>query len=253
MGPLSGKVAWVTGASSGIGAAAAITLTRAGATAVLSARRADRLAAVAQCITQAGGVAHVQPADVSDPQQVEAAAASLLQTRGRVDILVNNAGLNIPGRSWDKLTPVGVNQVIAANLASAFYCVTAVLPAMRAQQGGVLIHTASLAGRFVSRVSGPAYSAVKHGVVAMSHSINMEECAHGIRSTALCPGEVATEILEQRPVPLSAEERARLLRPEDVADLIGYIASLPPRVCINEVLISPSWNRGYVAGLARRG
>ena len=114
-----------------------------------------------------------------------------------------------------------MNQVIAANLASAFYCVTAVLPAMRTQRDGVLIHTASLAGRFVSRVSGPAYTAVKHGVVAMSHSINMEECANGIRSTALCPGEVATEFLDQRPVPVSADDRARLLQPEDVADLIG--------------------------------
>ncbi len=253
MGPLSGKVAWVTGASSGIGEAAAMTLAGAGATVVVSARRADKLAAVAQRITEAGGLAHVQPADVSDPQQVEAAASWLLHTLGRVDILVNNAGLNIPDRSWDKLTPAGVNQIIAANLASAFYCVTAVLPAMRAQRDGVLIHTASLAGRFVSRVSGPAYSAVKHGVVAMSHSINMEECANGIRSTALCPGEVATEILDQRPVPLNAEDRARLLQPEDVADLIGYVAALPPRICINEVLISPSWNRGYVAGLARRG
>jgi len=249
MSQISGKIAWVTGAGSGIGAAAALALAGAGATVVLTGRRVDRLEQVAAQIREASGVAHVQPGDLSSASVVEGIASWLKTNLGRVDILVNNAGLNILERDWKRLTPSSVDQVIAGNLASAFYCVTAVLPMMRAQQDGVLIHTASIAGRFVSLVSGGAYSAVKHGVVAMSHSINMEECIHGIRSTAVCPGEVATEILDKRPVPVSAADRARMLQAEDCADLILYIASLPPHVCLNEVVITPTWNRGYVAGL----
>jgi NADP-dependent 3-hydroxy acid dehydrogenase YdfG len=125
----------------------------------------------------------------------------------------------------------------------------AALPIMRAQKNGVLIHTASWAGRFLGLVSGPTYTAAKHGVVAMSHTINMEECANGIRSSVICPAEVATPILDRRPVPVSAEERALMLQSNDVADLIRYVAMLPKHVCLNEVVVSPTWNRGYVAAL----
>jgi NADP-dependent 3-hydroxy acid dehydrogenase YdfG len=123
---------------------------------------------------------------------------------------------------------------------------------MRAQKDGLIIITASMAGRVVGLLSGVAYVAAKHGVVAMSHSINMAECVNGIRSTAVLPGEVATPILDKRPVPVSAEERARMVQSADVGDLIRYIACLPPHVCINEVMITPTWNRGYVAALQRR-
>lgn len=85
----------------------------------------------------------------------------------------------------------------------------------------------------------------------MSHSINMEEAKNGIRSTAICPGEVATPILDKRPIPVSAEDRARMVQPQDVGDLIRYIACLPPHICINEVLITPTWNRSYIAALER--
>jgi NADP-dependent 3-hydroxy acid dehydrogenase YdfG len=143
--------------------------------------------------------------------------------------------------------------VVAGNLTSGFLCSLAVLPIMRAQGGGILIHTASVAGRIVSLLSGPAYTAAKHGLVAMSHSINMEECVNGIRSCAVLPGEVATPILDKRPVPVSAEERARMVQAEDVGDLIRYIACLPPHVVISEVMIAPTWNRAYVAALGRKG
>jgi NADP-dependent 3-hydroxy acid dehydrogenase YdfG len=83
----------------------------------------------------------------------------------------------------------------------------------------------------------------------MSHSINMQECINGIRSTALLPGEVATEILDKRPVPVSAEDRAKMAQSEDVGDLVRYIACLPAHICINEVMITPTHNRGYLASL----
>ena len=118
---------------------------------------------------------------------------------------------------------------------------------MRAQGGGLMIHTASMAGRNIGPMSGPGYVAAKHGVVAMSHSINIEECRNGIRSCALLPGEVNTPILKKRPNPLSQEDLDRMLQPEDVGDMIRHIAGLPPHVCVNEIWLTPTWNRGYIA------
>jgi NADP-dependent 3-hydroxy acid dehydrogenase YdfG len=251
MGQLAGKVAWVTGAGSGIGAAAAAALAREGAILVLTGRRRAPLQEVADKIAAGDGTAHVREGDLMQARTAEAIGAFIKEHLGRLDILVNNAGLNITERSWLQLTPAAAEQVIDGNLSSAFYCVTAVLPIMRAQRDGLLIHTASLAGRIVSPLSGPAYTAAKHGVVAMSHSINMEEFANGIRSSVICPGEVATPILDKRPNPVTAEERARMVQPEDCGDLIRYIACLPKHVCLNEVLITPSWNRGYAAAKQR--
>ncbi len=249
MASLKGKVVWVTGAGSGIGEAAALMLARSGARLVLTGRRKAALDNVAGRIRKAGGSALVLPGDLSKPATAARIAAAIKRRIGQLDILVNNAGSNIVERSWRQLDSAKADAVLGANLSSAFYCAMAVLPMMRSQKNGVLIHTSSWAGRFLGLVSGPAYSAAKHGVVAMSHTINMEECANGIRSTAICPAEVATPILDRRPVPVSAEERALMLQSNDVADLIRYVATLPRHVCLNEVVISPTWNRGYIASL----
>ena len=246
---LRSKIAWITGAGSGIGKSAAIALAKEGASVVLSGRREAPLREVASAITADGGTAEVKAADLADASAASRIAAEIRARFGRLDILVNNAGVNIARRSWKELDASGADQVLYGNLSNAFYCVLAALPIMRAQKDGVLIHTASMAGRTVGPLSGAAYAAAKHGVVAMSHSINCEEFVNGIRSTAVCPGEVATPILDQRPVPVSAEDRALMLQPEAVADLIVYIACLPPHVCLNEAWINPTWNRGYAAAL----
>jgi NADP-dependent 3-hydroxy acid dehydrogenase YdfG len=248
---LAGKVAWVTGAGSGIGEAAALALWREGAAIALTGRRREPLQAVAEKITKAGGRALVLPADLGEQEAASRIAATIAKELGRLDILVNNAGANVLERSWAKLNAERVKIVLDANLNSAFYCAVAALGVMRPQRDGLLIHTSSWAGRFVGTVSGPAYVAAKHAVVAMSYSINMEEFQHGIRSTVLCPNEVATPILDQRPIPVSAEDRARMIQPEHMADLIVYIARQPATICVNEVVISPTWNRGYAhaAGL----
>ena len=251
MAALTGKVAWVTGAGSGIGQAAAVALAREGATVVLTGRRKEPLQQTATAIKKAGGKADVKSADLMKASAVAKIAKDIEKKYGRCDILVNNAGLNILERKWSQLSHAGAEMVIDGNLTSAFYCSSAVLPMMRKRKDGVLIHTSSMAGRTPSPLSGAAYSAAKHGVVAMSHTINMEECVNGIRSCVVCPGEVATPILDKRPVPVSKEERARMAQSEDVGDLIRYVACLPPHVTINEVWITPTWNRGYVANLAR--
>jgi NADP-dependent 3-hydroxy acid dehydrogenase YdfG len=248
---LAGKVAWVTGAGSGIGEAAAIALAREGAAVALSGRRREPLQAVADRIAKAGGEALVAPGDLGEQEPASRIVGQIAGTFGRLDILVNNAGANVLDRSWAKLNPERIKTVLDANLNSAFYCSVAALGVMRPQKDGLLIHTASWAGRFVGIVPGPAYVAAKHAVVAMSYSINMEEFQHGIRSTVLCPNEVATPILDLRPIPVSPEDRARMIQPEHMADLIVYVARQPATICVNEVVISPTWNRGYahLAGL----
>ena len=249
MTSLRDKVAWVTGAGSGIGEAAALALADAGATIVLTGRRKEPLEAVAKNIETGKGRAHVEVGDVTDAKRVNAIAGAIRSNFERLDILVNNAGTNLRERRWAELTPERIDTILEGNLSSAFYVAAAALPMMRAQQEGIIIHTASWAGRFVSVLTGPGYTAAKHGLVAASHSLNMEECKNGIRSCVICPGEVATPILENRPVPVSAEERARMLQSEDLGELILFVATRPKHVCLNEVLVSPTWNRGYIRQL----
>lgn len=248
---LTGKIAWVTGAGTGIGEAAALALADEGATVVLSGRRPGPLEDVARRINQTGS-AHVQPADLTEAEQVQKVGAFIGSTFNRLDILVNNAGINIVERHWDKLTPESIDIMLKGNLSGALYCVTVALPFMRARKDGLLIHTASMAGRFIGGVAGPIYTVAKHGIVAMSHGLNMQECVNGIRSTVFLPGEVATPILDQRPNPVGPEVRARMVQPADCGDLIRYIACLPNHVVMNEVHLSPTWNRGYVAALQRQ-
>ena len=251
MPQLEGKVAWVTGAGSGIGEAVALMLAEEGAAVVLTGRRREPLEAVAARIRQPGGTAHVAPGDLTEPADVRRVGDYIRDRIGRLDILINNAGININDRHWDKLTPEAARLMIDGNLAAAAQCVTVALPLMRAQQDGLIIHTSSMAGRFVGGFPGPLYSAAKHGVVAMSHSINMQECVNGIRSCVFLPGEVATPILDRRPNPVGPEVRARMVQPRDCADLVRYIALLPARLVMNEVMLSPTWNRRYVAEIEK--
>jgi NADP-dependent 3-hydroxy acid dehydrogenase YdfG len=252
MASLKGKIAWVTGAGTGIGEGAALALARDGATVVLSGRRAETLKAVADKIAKAGGKASVQPADVTKAAEVQKVADAIGSEHGRLDIVVNNAGMNIPDRTWQRLKAEGADAVITGNLTSAFYVVQAALPIMRTQKDGVIIHTASWAGRFIGPVSGPAYTAAKHGMVAMSHTINLEECQNGIRSCVVCPGEVATPILVNRPIPETAETMARMVQSEDMGNIIAFIAGQPAHVCINEIVVSPTHNRGYIGTMKAR-
>ncbi|MFT3804992.1 MAG: SDR family NAD(P)-dependent oxidoreductase [Burkholderiaceae bacterium] len=247
MRDLKDKVAWVTGAGSGIGAAAARALAGAGMRVVLSGRRRAALDEVADAIRGAGGQARVAPLDVSDAQAVADVVAGIDAQERRLDVVVNSAGLNVPKRNWKHLARSDWDQVVRIDLDGVFYCCHAVLPIMRRQRDGLIINVSSVAGRRVSTLTGPAYSAAKFGVNAMTESLNVEECIHGIRATAVCPGEVATPILDKRPVPVSAEDRAKMVQPDDCGELVLFLARLPAHVCINDLTISPTWNRGYVS------
>lgn len=242
------KVVWITGAGTGIGRATARMFAGEGARMALIGRRADVLESVAGEVRELGGEAVPLSLDVSDREAVAAAAGDLLACWGRVDILVNNAGLNIQERKLGVLTGAGWDQVIQVNLTGAYNMIAAVLPPMRAAKGGLIVNVSSMAGVRVSGLSGSAYTASKHGMNALSHSINLEEWSHGIRSTALCPGEVNTEILDRRPVPVPQEERAKLIAPEDLAEAVRFVAALPPRTTIPEMQLMPTHKRAMKPG-----
>ena len=249
MSNLSGKVAWVTGAGSGIGLAAAKALAEAGATVVMSGRRKEVLEPEAEKLRIRGCNVDIEPLDVADKAAVETAAKNIVSRHGKVDILVNSAGMNVPHRYWKNQTPQGWDDVIRTNLDGSFYTTYAVLPGMRKRKDGIIINISSWAGAYHTKLTGAAYNASKHAVVAMTETINMEEAINGIRACAICPAEVATPIMDRRPVPPSAEDRARMLQPEDLGATILFVAELPARACINQLIISPTWNRMYVGGL----
>ena len=241
------RVAWVTGGGSGIGEAGAEMLAADGFTVVISGRRSDALDSVVAKITSRGGRAEAIALNVSQAAEVTGAAQHILANHGRIDVLVNSAGINVPKRSWADMEIEGWDKVVEINLNGVLYCMQAVLPAMRAQQDGLIINVASWAGRHVSKMTGPAYTTTKHALLALTHSFNMDECVNGLRACCLSPGEVATPILKLRPVVPSEAEQARMLQAEDLGRTIAFVASMPARVCVNEILISPTWNRGFVA------
>ncbi len=240
------RVAWVTGGGSGIGESGAEFLAADGWIVVVSGRRAQELDRVVANITKKGGKAEAIVLDVSRKDDVTRAADQILARHGRIDLLVNSAGINVPKRSWADMELEGWDKLVEVNLNGVLYCMRAVLPAMRKQKDGCIINVASWAGRHVSKMPGPAYTTTKHAVLALTHSFNMDEFKNGLRACCLSPGEVATPILKQRPVPPSAEDMAKMLQPEDLGRTIAFVANMPPRACVNEILISPTHNRSFV-------
>lgn len=246
--PLNGQVAWITGGGSGIGLAGAMALAQAGAHVVITGRTAATNASALAAL-QAVGSAESVLLDVADAQAVKAVAQDLVARHGSIDILVNSAGTNATQRNMDVVTTEAWDDVVNINLSGSFYCVHAVLPTMRAQGGGLIINVSSWAGLYASKLTGAAYNASKRAVLALTESINMEECANGIRASSVLPGEVATPIMTKRPVPPSEEQLARMVQAEDMGRAIAFIATMPTRTCINELIVSPTHNRFYLGGL----
>ena len=243
MRDLNGKVAWITGAGTGIGAGAAVSLARLGMKVVLSGRRRDKLDEVA---AEIGVAAVIEPLDVADRGAVFTVVVRIAAEVGPIDTAVLSAGINVKRRNWHDVSLDDWDRVIRIDLDGAFYCAKAVLPGMVERGGGLIVNISSWAGRHVSMVTGPAYNAAKHAMNAMNESLNMEAGRHGVRACAICPGEVATPILDNRPIPVTDEDRARMVQSEDCGEIVAFLARLPAHVCINELTVSPTWNRGYV-------
>jgi NADP-dependent 3-hydroxy acid dehydrogenase YdfG len=236
---LRGKVALVTGASSGIGRATARAFAAAGAAVALIARRADVLDDLVEEITTNGGTALALPVDLADGEATRRAVEAAAGRLGRLDVVVYAAGTNLPQRALTVLQPAAWDELVTVNLSGAFHVTQAALPAMRAQGDGLLIYVSSGA---VQRpdVSGVAYQATKHGLVGLAHGTREEERANGIRTTVLFPGLTETPLLQKRPSPTPPEVVAQALQPEDTAAACLFVATLPPRARVPELQLLPS-------------
>jgi NADP-dependent 3-hydroxy acid dehydrogenase YdfG len=243
-------VAWVLGGGSGIGAGAARALAESG-------RRENELNELAAAFDgpcgPAGGRIIALPVDVSNPDGptgVPAAHARIAAEHGPVTVLVYSAGTNVPTRYWGDTSPEDFAGVLDVNLTGAMRAIHAVLPGMRAEQDGLVVLVSSWAAWRFAPTAGAAYSASKTGLGVLTETVNVQERQHGIRATHLCPGEVKTEILKTRPLVPTDAEQALMLTPDDIGDAVRYLAALPGRVCVNELVITPTSNTSYSAANA---
>jgi NADP-dependent 3-hydroxy acid dehydrogenase YdfG len=239
MGKLADKVAVVTGGGSGVGKATAALFLREGARVVIAGRDAAKLAAVASELA-AGDALRTVPTDVTKADQCAALIQTATAAFGRVDVLVNNAGTNIKDRTLRELTPEAWDMMVRTNLDGAFYCTKAVLPQMFDRKDGVVVNVVSVAGKRANPLGGAAYVAAKFGMGGLGLVLSNEEKDSGVRVSNIYPGEIDTPILAVRPKPVTEEHRAAILKPEDVAEAVLFVAALPPRVSVPELVIKPT-------------
>ena len=239
MQTLDGKVAIVAGASSGMGAATARLFAARGAAVVLGARSADALQSVADEIQAAGGNALAVPTDATDGAAAQGLVDAAVARHGKVDLLVNSVGTNLKQRALTVLDPADWEMMLTVNVSAAFNLTRAVLPQLRAQGQGLIIHYSSGA---VQRpdVSGVAYQAAKHGVAGLAYGTMEEEKENGVRVTVIFPGLCNTPLVEKRPTPTPPEVLAKALEPEDVAQAALLVASLPARAYVPDMRLLPS-------------
>jgi NADP-dependent 3-hydroxy acid dehydrogenase YdfG len=244
---LDGTVVLVTGASSGIGAAAAASLAAQGAAVALAARRAGRLEAVAAGIRDQGGTALVLECDITDEQQAAGAVERTVAELGRLDTLINNAGVMLLGPAAGAPVPEW-QQMVALNVLGLLYCAHAALPhLLRAAAEGPrqvadMVNISSVAGR-AARAGNGVYSLTKHGIGAFSESLRQEVAGRYVRVCLVEPGATATELASHnRPEVLQAirSQFGQTMQAADIADAITYIVTRPRHVAVNEMLIRPT-------------
>jgi len=244
---LSGRVAAVTGASSGIGEATALALAEAGCSVAVAARRADRIEPLAERIETAGGRALAVTADVTDEAQARGFVDRARKELGGLDILVNNAGVMLLG-PFESQSGDDWRRMLETNCLGLLYCTHAALAHMRPQERGDIVNVSSVAGRRASAFAA-TYNMTKFGVTAFSEALRQEALHANIRVTVVEPGFVETELLEHNAAYVQdaaqklKDEMGQILRAEDIADAIVHALAAPPHVSINEVLVRPTGQR----------
>jgi NAD(P)-dependent dehydrogenase (short-subunit alcohol dehydrogenase family) len=239
MNKLAGKTALITGGGSGIGLEAARLFLAEGARVAISGRDEAKLARAAKSLGGGDQIIY-HAADISKPEAVAGLVKDVTARLGRIDILVNNAGVNVKERTMRELTPESWQYLVGGNLDGAFHCMYAVLPQMRERKDGLIININSIAGKRANPLGGTAYVAAKFGLRGLALAVAAEEKVNGIRISSIYPGEVDTPLLEQRPAPVSADQRKVILQAADVAAAALFIATLPGRASIPELIITPS-------------
>jgi NADP-dependent 3-hydroxy acid dehydrogenase YdfG len=237
--PLAGKSIVIAGAGSGMGRATALAAAEAGARVVLIARTAETIEEIAAGIRDTGGTATAIAADVTDHAAAREVVRQAQADLGRIDALVNTVGTNIKQRALSELTAESWAGMLAINLTAAFNLTQAVIPVMREQADGVIVHVSSSAAKKPDP-SGVAYQATKAGLVGLTHGTMEEERANGIRTTVIFPGLTDTPMVLKRPTPTPPEVLAKALQPEDVASAVLFVLQLPARAYVPELLLYPS-------------
>lgn len=241
---LKDKIAIVTGASSGIGYATALALSKAGAKVAVGARRTDKLESLKNEITKNGGEVFVQKLDVTRKSDCDSFADAVVKKWGTVDILVNNAGL-MPLSFFKNLKISEWDQMIDVNIRGVLYCTAAVIPHMLAKKSGHIVNISSVAGRIVFP-AGSVYCATKHAITALSEGLRQEFSQRAnIRITCVEPGVVATELTntitdESLKSFVEMSKNIEALKADDIANAILYAVQSPPNVNVNEILIRPT-------------
>ncbi len=228
--------ALITGATEGIGRATALALGKAGYRIGVVARTDSKIRSLVKHLKEGGIEAAGAAADVGQPGPAEQAAGQVSKALGDIDLLVNNAGVLI-AKPFEELTLDDWDTTMATNVRSLYLMCRAVLPAMRRRQTGTIVNVASLAGRN-GFVGGTAYTASKHAVLGFSRSLMLELRKENIRVIAVCPGSVATGMLQDQTMLKSNPDR--ILKPEDVADTIVHAVTLPGRALVSELDLRPT-------------
>jgi len=233
------QVVLIVGASSGIGRLATAFFARDGARVVAAARRYDHLQSLKDELATERLDITIRQTDACRLQDVQQLTHETLARFGRIDIVIYACGTNTPERTMERLQPDVWNSILDTNLNGAFYVSHAVLPSMRSAHSGHLIYVSSIAG-VLADLSGAAYQASKRGMLGLAHAIRLEERQNGIRTCVICPGLTNTELVEKRAKKLAPEVLAKALHPQDVAEMILYIAKLPSRATIPEIQMMPA-------------
>ncbi len=236
---LQDKTAVITGGGSGIGLGIGQAFAVAGCRVVIAGRREDTLREAAEAWKQQPPILY-HAVDVADRSSVKELFDWANEKLGRVDILVNSAGTNIRNRTMAEMQPEQWDQVLAINATGAYNCMYAVLPQMRERRDGLIININSIAGLRAGALGGVVYDASKFAMRALGVAVSNEDAKHGIRVTNVYPGEVNTPILDNRPVKVTDEHKARILQPEDFGALAVAIATLPPRAHVPEIVVKPT-------------
>ena len=232
------RTVWITGAGSGMGRATALRAARNDWAVALSGRREPQLEQLAAEIRAAGGTALVAPLDVQDRDAVRETARRLVAELGGIDALVLAAGLNAPQRRWEDQDLSEFDAIVSTNLTAVASTIDASLPHLR-ERGGQVVVISSYAGWSFQPGAGVAYSASKTALGSLVRTLNQQEAARGVRACHLCPGDVATDFLDQRPSVPDAAARARMLSAEDVARTACFVLDSPAHVRIDELVVSP--------------
>lgn len=240
---LKDQVCIITGGGSGIGRDAALKMAQEGAKVVIIGRTESKLDAVKAEVEAAGGTAVRWTLDVSDYNAVQRMANGVLDDFGRIDVLVNNAGHSSHNRRLLNTTPEETRSVVDSNLIGTFFCTQAVVPTMLKAKSGTIINISSLAAVTPGPFSGFAYGAAKAGVINFTEFLNNDLRNTGIRASVIIPGEVATPIVDNRPIPPDAEARTMMVDVAETSEAILLIATLPPRSNIPELVIRPTIHR----------